>query len=226
MGFRDNIPEELLSDSVYADKYIQILDELAVDKDILIEMFRRFHSPILNPRTSFLKRFIKGLGDLSLVPGIPRKVLEDLILRSWHIYSLKGSTDGLILFLNTISIGRAIINTSKMYTTGAYIIPDDIVSGYQMLSNLSTPTSDEYGDYVATIGLDEDSFLFLFEDTLINRVPLLEICLLTPFANILEFREWLTNILPEFVPLSKENADIRVYLYNKIPLDPTLYFIK
>ena len=221
MKFSDFVPQALL-DEVTTRRFLTVLDGVADFKREVLEEFRRSFNPITISKVSYLRKFIEELGNIALAPGMPRQVLENLVLNAYAIFALKGTAQGIKLFLEIVSLGNVLLDTSRIIRKGNFIVPDDIYrAGKLMLSNeVSQPVTDEnYSAYLSEISAQDNGFFFIFDGSSFDSgVSYLGISIETPFAPVYEFREYLKLIVPRMMPLSSDIAQISIYLYHQIPM--------
>jgi hypothetical protein len=221
--FSDYINPDSLG-SRESKQIVQVFDEAHLEKTIILDEYVRSYNPLSVSKTQFLKKYLLDFGGLLLIPGFPRSVYENLILNAAAIYGLKGTKKGLTLFLEILCQGGVLFNTSGLHRIGDFIIPDDFSGDHALLrlcfTNNNTQTDEDLDSYNNTVVSEsEESFYFLFDgDSYDSGISNIQIHIISPFAKIREFRDFLKKILPDYLCMAvPESANIAVYLYQHIP---------
>ncbi len=221
--FSDYINPDSLG-SRESKQIVQVFDEAHLEKTIILDEYVRSYNPISVSKTSFLKKYLTDFGGLLLIPGFPRYVYEQLILNAAAIYGLKGTKKGLTLFLEILCQGGVLFNDSLLHRQGDFIIPDDTSGDHALLrlcyTNTLTQTDEDLEAYTNTTVNGEETFYFLFDgDSYDTGVSEITIHIISPFAKIREFRDFLEEILQDYLCMAvPESSNIYVYLYQHIPV--------
>ena len=136
MLFKDSIPEEVLFNP-NVSAFVSILDELQKSKQGVISSALRSTNPLLCNDKKWLIRYLEDFG-LSGVPiEIPLVCLQQLALNMDEIFSRIGTEVGVVLFLETVTLGVAIINVSGAQQF-QYLLPDSILDGFITNDNVTS----------------------------------------------------------------------------------------
>jgi hypothetical protein len=230
--FSEYIPPEILTTQDVRN-YVNVLDGLCVEKSVYVNKFSRSFNALTIESKTFLEKWLIDVGNLLLVPGIPRKVIEGLILDSHNIYNLKGTQKGLILFLEIVCCGGARVFHKNLVNRGNFIKPDHLLDGFLMLSGEGTTvgqelvTDSEYQAYLDFLSIASNDFLFIFDhDSYDTGVGTIEIRIASPFAHIKEFRDWIGSIIEQFLPMaSAYSTYIEIKLYNHVMITGPYYYV-
>lgn len=211
MGFfKDQIPPDLL-DYPMVDQYTTVLDYTLAYKDDFIDSYTRAFNPLKLTNVAYLQKYVGELGNIPLVPGIPKKILENIILNAANIYILKTSNRGFELFLKSVTDGDVFIDASKLYAYPNYIILSDFSNGFLPAQDGST-LENAYLNYYDG---QNQRFLYLFGGDVQAAIESsVNIAIKSKYSNVKEFRDWVVSLIPMFLPFTNDNTQINVSFYG------------
>lgn len=208
MNFTEHTTDEVLRHE-NARNFLKVLDALRLDQEGYIQTYVQSFNPVTVHTVSFLKKWLRDLGDIPTYSSQPRKVIEDLILNAQNIFGKKGTFEGLKLFIEIISCGTVDFTLVNLVNPPDFIIPDDPDYGQLWASSDDSVENDfDYNEYI--YGDDYGAFLFLFEDNFDVGVPTLALTIHTPFYNDPAFINYVETHLKKFVPLISENDHLTI----------------
>ena len=140
--FRDKIPS-LALDFRNTDGIVSILDGMYNYKKEQQDYFFRSYTAPLNPYDRDLANFLIGMGFPEPIIGMPIVSLHTLALNSANIMRYRGSKRGIMLFLQSLTLGKVTLNLDGYYPVSTAIFPDDLTTGF--LPN--DPTEDAWFIY-------------------------------------------------------------------------------
>jgi hypothetical protein len=212
MRLIDYVPEGLLKEP-NALKFITVLSEAEFFKQLNIDKIHSAFNPLLQTNVGFMRKFFFEFGNLPILNGMPRSMLEGFILNAYRIFSLKGTKPGLKIFIRALG-GDVIIDDSELFQGDEFIILDDTLTGY--LPNEEDMKSTLPG-YVPG-AIDGDSLTFPKPFYLYNgegQISKVDIAVISPFAYSEDFRNYLTETIPLFIPgISEESSVINIRYYS------------
>lgn len=217
MTFKDYIPSEVLRNPS-ASQIVDVLDQALIHKRGYVEEFAKSFVPATLSKKEFLLKYLTDLGQMPTYVSMYRKVLEDLVLNAYNIYSMKGTEEGTVLFCNIVSMGNTTIDHSGLISLPNFIYPSDFDYGYLMLSDevSGTQTDNDKAAYDLEIANDPPDgipYLFLFEDNFgdVSGEIIIDITD-TPFALDIAFQQYLQAVLPTMLPAYAPYVTITVNL--------------
>lgn len=171
MNFSTETPDEIL-ENPYAAKLITVLDKLEDYKQSELDKALRFYRSPTNFNLSYLqKRLNKDYGFPTIPADFPKDVLDALLLCAEEINALRGSKQGLQLWLWCLTFGAITIDDSQFYPLPQFLTLDDPQLGFldQFSPNVATnPPAipdlflfDDYSQYgQTTLIIDIDTKYF------------------------------------------------------------------
>lgn len=202
--FKSEIPPKL-QESSSTQNFIEVLDGLKADKEFIIAEQETFLNPILNSNYEALRLLFKECSGLLDIPNIPKICYENFILNSRNIFALKGSEDGLKLFVKSIALGD--IQLRGLPYPNRFIILSDINNGY-------LPNGSDFGLYSAD-PLVKTNLLWLYGGDNTQYASSVDIMVWSPLFTNEVFREWFVSILQPFLPITDPlTSDISIYMYG------------
>ena len=198
--FRDHVPEDLLA-VPNVERLVSVLDEANAEKGLIVDEFNTVFNPIRLKNVDFLRKYLYQLGQLSFIDGMPVKILEQLILRAHEIFSLKGTRQGFISFIEALTCGDAEVKFDEIIGN-EFLVPDDIRLGI-------------LPDGFDLLDAGTDEFIYLFQDDTTQYHTSAEVRLISPYFYIGEFRNFVAEVVPDMLPLhDKSTQDVTIRFYG------------
>lgn len=147
MNFRDSTPEQVFINP-NADSFISVLDGLKTYEDLALKKACRFFHPAISTNLDFLRKKVADYGYPPVPEDFPKDVLDALILNAKYNMDLRGSLEGLELWLWCLTFGEITIDASGFYPQPDYILLSDIYYGYA--SHVSPIDAVTYNLYLFT----------------------------------------------------------------------------
>lgn len=167
--FRDKIPS-LALDFRNTDGIVSIMDGMYNYKKEQQDYFFRAYTAPLNPYEKDLANYLVGMGFPEPVIGMPRVSLHTLALNSANIMRYRGSKRGIMLFLQSLTLGKVTLNLDGYYPVSTAIFPDDFTTGF--LPN--DPTEDAWFIYSPDEELLDSQFSATIETYFHNNTPMVQ----------------------------------------------------
>jgi hypothetical protein len=192
--FRESIPPDLLA-IPNVSRLTNVLDRMLQDKNAELYKFDTAQNPAHIRDRNYLQRYLYEFGQLQAFKGAPHFIIERLIFNAYDIFALKGSHDGLKLFIHSACDGDVVSDYSE-YDTPPYIIPSSI-TGYGTL-----PNGNDLKYPGGVIGfLPGGSPCYLFGGSFAAYYSTVKIGIVSPYVGNAVFRDFLSRILPEYLPM-------------------------
>jgi hypothetical protein len=224
--FKDSFPPSLANPNALA--IVRVYDEANEHKRSILETYVRSYNPLTTKNANHLDRFLSDLGGLTLPNGMPIIVREQLILAAFQIHAYKGTPYGFRLFIEKLCQGDVLIDDGNLHSVGNYIQPDEVEEGYgilQLSEGALDVDIDADLDFYAAAVLDNGAvgFRFVFDaDSYESAVPSFRVAIRTPFAHILEFRDYLVEVIVRYLCMSGINDNIEISLIGHLPTNNRL----
>lgn len=206
--FSDYIPPDFLA-NLNTEKFVKVLDLLHLEKTNQVDRFNRLFDHRLNTSVDYLRKYVIEITGWDLPPGMPKKLLENILYGAEDLFEFKGTKRGLELLFKILTDGDVLIDLGNYQPQADYIQLTDEVNGYLP----SDP------DYEILTGAADGTFLYLFESDLSSTYGTIEIRVLSPYAHVKQLRDFIESIIYEFVPFADENTlDIDIKYFNYVYL--------
>lgn len=202
MQFRKQIPGDLLINP-NADKYVSVMDALQSFKTDAINSAHRFYrSPISGNLLFLRKRLHLDYGLPTLPDTLPKDVCDALLLNSGDLNSLRGSREGLLLWLWCLTFGAIDIDDSAYFPIPDYIALSDPIQGFtDKIDPLFTPTA-----------TDPDLFLFTDMDSFGTSELTIEIT--TKYYNHAGIVKYIEDHISKYLTFAMSNFVLNLSFVN------------
>ena len=212
MLFSERIPE-VYKRSLNAVKLVKVLDSLEQHKKLLVEKHTRFYNSPLLADKKFLRKKLEDYKHPAIPEDFHKEQLDALLLNSNDIMALKGSYQGLHLWLWCLTFGNVTNNYADFYPTRDFIVPNE-VDTYGYVSNIAPP--------------DDFMTLYLFSGVDNFGQQSLSISIDTKYHYMTTLKKYILDNIREFIGFTDANTIITVELYpgiyNSDPF-PNPYFV-
>lgn len=194
MVFSSNIPEKLIAEAPV--KFIQVLDGLQEEKQLIIASALRGNNPLLLNDPKWLILRLADYGLTGIPYELPVAVLQQVLLNAGTLLRLRGSKKGLELFCSVFSLGEVEYDDSQFYTEGTVLWPDSLSEGFV--------TSD-----------NTNPFLHLLDDnSQITSVAPLSVTVQTPYYQDDTVKGFLQNNIKDWLGFNLGN-DVTFEFLNR-----------
>lgn len=126
--FKDSIPSTALN-SVNTEGFVEVLDGMHEYKRELTDSFYRSYNPLTNFKQQLLIRKLEDLGFPKIPSDYPVLLLQQMLLNSGNIMRYRGSKKGIILFLQSCTLGEVTLDVSNYFPQNPFITPSDFLGG-------------------------------------------------------------------------------------------------
>jgi len=207
MRFKKQIPP-FVDTNEHATKFISVLDGMQEYKEALVEDYTRFYNTPLLTNLLFLRKKAEAYAHPRIPEDFKKEQLDALILNSNDIMALKGSYQGLRLWLWCLTFGNITDNYGDFYPIINYIIPSDEEYGY--LSNVVPPET-------------EPRTLYLFSGADNFGTQSLSISITTKYHWMVSLKKYIEDNIREFIGFTDANTTITIellpgaYVTNSFP---------
>jgi hypothetical protein len=192
---RGHVPEGIYTSNIYVSKFINILDELLLEKQSAILKYCNSENPSLIGDINVLKKFVDDFaGDYFGLNTI--YVLEQLYFYKHYIFSRKGTEEGLIKFLEIVTEGDVLAvdysniakNLLHFNTLDGGILPEGEDLAFELFAEFNGYDPPRY---VAT----------LLDDSWESYYGVLSITIVDPFLDTPEFKKFLKFCVCKYLGL-------------------------
>lgn len=201
MNFRERIPSEILRNPP-VDKFVTVLDETNTYKQQEMQKAFRFYRSPLNTNLKFLIKRLEDEGFPPIPADFPKDVLDALLLNYEDINALRGSRQGLELWLWCLTFGAITIDDSAFMPVNQFIMLSSPTNGF--LSRFSP-------NVVTTPGAPD---LFLFDDISQFGTSILIVDIVTKYDTNTSIINYINTHIKKYLTFVTSSATITVNFTN------------
>lgn len=211
MRLRDYIPEDVLKET-HAAKFIAVLDEALFYKESQVNKIANAFNPVRLTNVEFLKKFLAEFGAFATTSGMPRRLVQNVIMNAYNIYAFRGTPKGIKMYLRAVTGGDCVVHTKGLFKGDEFFAFNDPITGFFPNDDDISTLEDGY-EYVPGDGHKPQIF-YWFEDNVPDLTNSIEIRIKSPYANHKEFRQYLMRTIPLFIPFSSDTTNIILKFYG------------